>query len=157
MDITAVQDKSQELIRLLSHHLLFVGQQCIMAPDPQTECTLIDNSHLLWRKKAEWSWGVPMEEQRPCQGTKPLDVTIPRIQKLRKLVCLGNHPVGDQSHGQPATQAETSSPDSNENPEVGVSKTAHNSGQSGDATKNGLGKSKDWRCCQCGNIRRYLI
>jgi len=85
MDITAVQDKSQELIRLLSHHLLFVGQQCGMAPDPQTERTLIDNSHFLWRKKAEWSWGgVPKEEQRSCQGTKPFDVTIPRNSEAKK-------------------------------------------------------------------------
>lgn len=84
IDVTAVQDKSQELIRLLSHHLLFVGQQCGMAPDPQTERTVIDNSHVLWRKRAKWSWeGAPKEEQRSCQGTKPFGVTILRIKKLR--------------------------------------------------------------------------
>jgi hypothetical protein len=65
--------------------------------------------------------------------------------------------MGDQNHGQPATQAKTSSPDSNGNLEVEHSKAAQNSGESGDSTKNGLGQIDVQRCCQCGSIRRYLI
>jgi len=158
MDTTAVQNKSQELIRLLSHHLLLVGQQCVMAPDPQTERNLIDNSHFLWRKNATWSWNdVPKEEQRPCQGIKPFDVTMPRIQKLRKPICLGDHPAHDHSHGQPATQTGTSSSDPNGNLGGELSKPAQNSGESDDVTKNCLGRTDGRKCCQCGSIRRYLI
>jgi len=72
----AFQDKSRELIRLLSHHLLFVGQQCVMATDSQTERALVGNSHLLWHKSARWSWSeVPKDEQSSCQGKEPFAVS----------------------------------------------------------------------------------